>query len=254
MLGRSARGNRKPGPDYPTETRSPHRSAYNRRRSGPRHRRTKRKRDRPYRHYPRYPSHCGGCPQQALEAITKGNEAERGQGQFTTLRVSEGKARERSLPSGSQSLQTINCELCILNCELTLSRLRGKLEYATGGNAERWREKVFGPAMAYRAKHRLQPCEPKPRHAEARRIYKSPFLTGLAPRTSAREHLRHRSTASDKKPVPVSLPNQNHKLAAARATLRIAKPQNDKKRRSNNRPQTTIPYQSSCAITPPADC
>ncbi len=154
MLGRSARGNRKPGPDYPTETRSPHRSAYNRRRSGPRHRRTKRKRDRPYRHYPRYPSHCGGCPQQALEAITKGNEAERGQGQFTTLRVSEGKARERSLPSGSQSLQTINCELCILNCELTLSRLRGKLEYATGGNAERWREKVFGPAMAYRAKHR----------------------------------------------------------------------------------------------------
>lgn len=135
MLGRSARGNRKPGPDYPTETRSPHRSAYNRRRSGPRHRRTKRKRDRPYRHYPRYPSHCGGCPQQALEAITKGNEAERGQGQFTTLRVSEGKARERSLPSGSQSLQTINCELCILNCELTLSRLRLRLEYATAPTA-----------------------------------------------------------------------------------------------------------------------
>jgi len=76
----------------------------------------------------------------------------------------------------------------------------------------------------------------------------------LAPLASAREHLRHPSTASDKKPVPVSLPNQNRKLAAARATLRIAKPQNDKKRRSNNRPQTTIPYQSSRAITPPADC
>ena len=197
MLGRSARGNRKPGPDYPTETRSPHRSAYNRRRSGPRHRRTKRKRDRPYRHYPRYPSHCGGCPQQALEAITKGNEAERGQGQFTTLRVSEGKARERSLPSGSQSLQTINCELCILNCELTLSRLRGKLEYATGGNAERWREKVFGPAMAYRAKHRLQPCEPKPRHAEARKTRPAGFGT--------------RTT-----PVPLSKSGS----AAARATLR----------------------------------
>ena len=41
----------------------------------------------------------------------------------------------------------------------------------------------------YRAKHRLQPCEPKPRPAEARRIYKSPFLTGLAPLASAREHL-----------------------------------------------------------------
>ena len=79
-------------------------------------------------------------------------------------------------------------------------------------------------------------------------------LAKLAPPASAREHLCHPSTASDKKPVPVSLPNQNHKLAAARATLRIAKPQNDKKRRSNNRPQTTIPYQSSRAITPPADC
>jgi len=32
--------------------------------------------------------------------------------------------------------------------------------------------------------------------------------------------LRHRSTASDKKPVPVSLPNQNRKPTAARATLR----------------------------------
>ncbi len=79
-------------------------------------------------------------------------------------------------------------------------------------------------------------------------------LAKLAPLASAREYLRHRSTASDKKPVPVSLPNQNRKLAAARATLRIAKPQNDKKRRSNNRPQTTISYQSSRAITPPADC
>jgi hypothetical protein len=36
--------------------------------------------------------------------------------------------------------------------------------------------------------------------------------------------LRHQSTASDKKPVPVSLPNQNRKPAAARAILRIAKP------------------------------
>ena len=34
----------------------------------------------------------------------------------------------------------------------------------------------------------------------------------------------------------------------------LQKPQNDKKRRSNNRPQTTIPYQSSRAITLPADC
>ena len=28
---------------------------------------------------------------------------------------------------------------------------------------------MFGAAMAYRDKHRLQPCEPKPRHAETRR-------------------------------------------------------------------------------------
>ncbi len=48
---------------------------------------------------------------------------------------------------------------------------------------------MFGAVAACRAKHRLQPCEPKPCPAEARRIYKSPFLTGLAPRASAREHL-----------------------------------------------------------------
>ena len=84
-------------------------------------------------------------------------------------------------------------------------KLRSRLEYATGGNAERWKEKMFGATAVCRDKHRLQPCEPKPRHAETRRIYKSPFLTGLAPQASAREHLRHRSTALDKKPVPTSL-------------------------------------------------
>ncbi len=103
---------------------------------------------------------------------------------------------------------------------------------------------VFGAAAACRGKHRLQPCEPKPRPAEARRIYKSPFLTGLAPLASARELLRHRSTASDKKPVPVSLPNQNRKLVAARATLRIAKPQ-------KNSDQTTANEQRF-SFNPPA--
>ncbi len=50
----------------------------------------------------------------------------------------------------------------------------------------------------YRAKHRLQPCEPKPRPAEARRIYKSPFLTGLAPRASARkQHSADQSKACE---------------------------------------------------------
>ncbi len=48
--------------------------------------------------------------------------------------------------------------------------------------------------------------------------------------------------------------NNLRKTTANNASLRIAKPQNDKKRRSNNRPQTTIPYQSSCAMTPSADC
>ncbi len=44
----------------------------------------------------------------------------------------------------------------------------------------------------------VQPCEPKPRPAEARRIYKSPFLTGLAPRASAREqHSADRSRACE---------------------------------------------------------
>ena len=57
---------------------------------------------------------------------------------------------------------------------------------------------MFGAAAACRAKHRLQPCEPKPRPAEARRIYKSPFLTGLAPRASAREqHSADRSRACE---------------------------------------------------------
>ena len=123
-------------------------------------------------------------------------------------------------------------------------QLRSRLEYATGGNARRWRGMVFGAAAACRGKHRLQPCEPKPRPAEARRIYKSPFLTGLAPLASARELLRHRSTASDKKPVPVSLPNQNRKLVAARATLRIAKPQ-------KNSDQTTANEQRF-SFNPPA--
>ncbi len=44
----------------------------------------------------------------------------------------------------------MNCEFCIWNC----SRLRGRLEYATGGNAERWKEKMFGAAAACRDKHR----------------------------------------------------------------------------------------------------
>ena len=56
--------------------------------------------------------------------------------------------------------------------------------------------------MACRAKHRIQPCEPKPRPAEARRIYKSPFLTGLAPRASARkQHSADRSRARELKPA-----------------------------------------------------
>ena len=33
-------------------------------------------------------------------------------------------------------------------------QLRGRLEYATGGNAERWKEKMFGAVAACRDKHR----------------------------------------------------------------------------------------------------
>jgi hypothetical protein len=42
---------------------------------------------------------------------------------------------------------------------------------------------------------------------------------------SARELLRRQSTASVKKPVPMSLLNQNRKPAAARVILRIARKQ-----------------------------
>uniref|UniRef100_UPI00272A669E hypothetical protein n=1 Tax=uncultured Alistipes sp. TaxID=538949 RepID=UPI00272A669E len=96
-------------------------------------------------------------------------------------------------------------------------------------------------------------------------------LAKLAPPASAREqHSADRSRACELKQRALFLNKANAacggepgdsrsgeppcRETAARATLRITKPQNEKKRRSNNRPQTTIPYQSSCAITPPADC
>jgi hypothetical protein len=50
--------------------------------------------------------------------------------------------------------------------------------------------------------------------------------------------LRHRSTASDKKPVPVSLPNQNRKLAAV---LQFYELQNRRKPGAKPAPKTTIP-------------
>ncbi len=92
-------------------------------------------------------------------------------------------------------------------------KLRGRLEYATGGNAERWREKMFGAAAACRDKHRRSAVR-----AEALPCGSSQILAPLA---SARKQLHYRSTMSDKKPV--SLPNQNRKLVAAHATLRIVK-------------------------------
>ncbi len=93
----------------------------------------------------------------------------------------------------------------------------------------------------YRAKHRLQPCEPKPRPAEARRIYKSPFLTGLAPLASAREQLLRRpkqslrtkqralflnkaNAACGGEPGDSRSGEPPRREAAARAILRIAKP------------------------------
>ena len=110
----------------------------------------------------------------------------------------------------------------LLNC----SRLRSRLEYATGGNAERWREKMFGAAAACRDKHRRSAVRAEAPPCEGSQI--------LAPQASAREH--------------------SHTTIKTDNCLRITKSQNDKKRRSNNRPQTTIPYQSFCTITPPADC
>jgi hypothetical protein len=77
-------------------------------------------------------------------------------------------------------------------------KLRGRLEYATGGNAERWKEKMFGAAAACRDRIRLQPCEPKPRHAETRKTRSAGFGTKISP-------------------TLLSKPNS----AAARATLRV---------------------------------
>jgi len=57
--------------------------------------------------------------------------------------------------------------------------------------------------------------------------------------------LRHRSTASDKKPVPVSLPNKNRKLAAAHATLRIAKPP---KTRRKTRPKNNYSFNPAAPL------
>ncbi len=98
-------------------------------------------------------------------------------------------------------------------------------------------------AAACRAKHRLQPCEPKPRPAEARRH--SP------PLASAREqHSADRSRACELKQRALFLNKANaacggepgdsrsgelpRREAAARATLRITKPQNEKNRRKKN--------------------
>ena len=72
-------------------------------------------------------------------------------------------------------------------------KLRGRLEYATGGNVSRYREKVFGAVAACRAKHRRSAGR-----AEA------PPCGGsqtLAPRTSARMLLRPAETEFESKPA-----------------------------------------------------
>ena len=122
----------------------------------------------------------------------------------------------------------------------------------------------------YRAKHRLQPCEPKPRHAEARRIYKSPFLTGLAPRASAREqHSADRSRACELTTYALSERSERclrssesgdsrsgeppRREAATRATLQVAKTISEKN--DCKQPQTNNDFPLNLrAITPPADC
>ena len=63
----------------------------------------------------------------------------------------------------------------LLNC----SRLRSRLEYATGGNAERWKEKMLG---------RLRFVEIQSGFSRASRSPALRRLAKLAPRTSAREY------------------------------------------------------------------
>ena len=59
---------------------------------------------------------------------------------------------------------------------------------------------MFGAAAAYRDKHRLQPCEPKPRHAEARKTRPADFGTRifLVPLLKPRTGCGSRNTANYK--------------------------------------------------------
>ena len=117
--------------------------------------------------------------------------------------------------------------------------------------------------LAATQKGRGKRCSGRPQLTELNigfsRASRSPALrrlAKLAPRASAREqHSADRSRACELTTYALSErslwrggdPGDSRSgepprwEAAARATLRIAKPQNDKKRRSNNRPQTTIP-------------
>ena len=118
-------------------------------------------------------------------------------------------------------------------------KLRGRLEYATGGNASRYREKMFEATAACRTKHRLQPCEPKPRHAEARNTRPAGF--GTNPSATCESCvckstllLNRANAACGGTPGDSRSGEPPRREAAARATLRITKPQNEKNRRKKN--------------------
>ncbi len=98
---------------------------------------------------------------------------------------------------------------------------------------------MFGAAAACRDKHRLQPGEPKPRPAEARKY--SPrglrHENNTAPTEAELANLQRTlflnkaNAACGSEPGDSRSSELPHRKAAARATLRIAKPQNEKNRR-----------------------
>ncbi len=111
---------------------------------------------------------------------------------------------------------------------------------------ERWKEKMFGAAAACRDKHRLQPGEPKPRPAEARRH--SPrglrHENNTAPTEAELANLQ-RTLSLNARTQPAGVSPAKAEAASLRAgRLRLAQfceLQNRQKPAQNNRKQTTIP-------------
>ena len=88
----------------------------------------------------------------------------------------------------------MNCELCILNC-FPAPRQTGICNWRQRGKVK---EKMFETAATCRDKHRLQPCEPKPRPAEARKTRPADFGTKTSAAPLSKPGGRELKTPNDK--------------------------------------------------------